>query len=138
MNVSLEFSYFLLLYCAFSSEFMLERCSAGSLDITSLVLFCYFNLLQEHAFAIVISQLQRALQSELLFSVGSPSCSAAGWWGEDEPCAPVHQQQRFLRCVPESSCLCPMTPSQFSSLSHPQSVMSLPLAQTAYTFPFLL
>lgn len=40
---------------------------------TWLFWFRFFNLLCEHGFAIVISWLQRALQSELLFSAGSPS-----------------------------------------------------------------
>lgn len=41
---------------------------------TSSTFFFFFkNLLYEHGFAIVIFQLQRALQSELLFSTGSPS-----------------------------------------------------------------
>lgn len=47
-----------------------KKISSGSLRN---IFFLFLNLIYESGFAIVISQLQRALQSELLLSAGSPS-----------------------------------------------------------------
>lgn len=81
MNVHLEFSSCLLLYCAFDIDFMPERYSTGGLESITPFFFFFLlfssNLLYERGFTIVISQLQRALRSELLFSAGSPSYSVS-------------------------------------------------------------